>query len=560
MMNTVTYSLPDALQTRTSESAGEMKKKNVAERIWKKDPKLWKENPAEDIELSNRLGWLKLPEENFLRVNEFVEFAEDLKNDYEHVMVLGMGGSSLAPEVFAKTYGSKRGYPDLTILDSTHPAVIKDILENRELDKTLFVVASKSGGTAETMSFYYTIYDALANTNPLPGLQMVVLTDPGSSLEKLAIEKGFRKIFNTPPEVGGRFSALSEYGIVPASLIGMDIRKFLTHTSEIAAEWGPANTGEENPGLYLGVLLGEAARAGIDKLTFISSKTFESFPQWVEQLIAESTGKEEKGILPVADEPALNPDEYGKDRMFVYLRMEDDDNEDNDKRVADLKTAGFPVIEIRMQDAYGLAEEFYRWEYATAVSGIVLGINPFDQPNVQLAKTLANQSLAAYKNTGVLPKGTPFVTEANLELYAEAGKDDIHSSVGAFFIGIKPGDYIAVMAFLKYGKEIDKHLNRLRERLLEKFHIATTLGYGPRFLHSTGQLHKGGANNGYFIQITDSIKDDVDVPGQNYTFGTLVTAQAQGDMKALAQKERRVIRIHITGETTEGLQSLIEKL
>ncbi len=558
-MNDVRYSLPDELKKRTSGSIGELKSKNVVERIWKRDPKLWKENPAEDIELSNRLGWLTLPSDNLKRVKDFNEFAEEMKNDYEHVMVLGMGGSSLAPEVFAKTFGSRKGYPELTILDSTHPAVMKDVLENKELDKTLFVVASKSGGTAETMSFYYTIYDALANFMPLPGLQMVVLTDPGSSLQKLAVENGFRKIFNTPPEVGGRFSALSEYGIVPASLIGMDIEKFLSNASKLADECSPENLSENNPGLYLGVMLGEAAKMGIDKLTFISSKSVESFPQWAEQLIAESTGKEGTGILPVADEPEIEVSAYSKDRIFVYLRVEGDDNDDTDRKVAKLITAGFPVIEINMSDVYGLAEEFYRWEFATAVSGVSLAINPFDQPNVQLAKTLANQSLTTFKNTGVLPKENPALTEGNIELYLPTDAKTIPDAVTEFFTPVKEGDYIAVMAFLPYGKEIDKLLQKLRGRLLEKFNVATTLGYGPRFLHSTGQLHKGGSNSGLFIQITDSIKEDVDVPGQNYTFGTLITAQAQGDMKALAQKERRALRLHLNGETLSGLEELLKK-
>lgn len=559
-MNIVNYSLPDELKKRVSESIAKLKNINAVERIWKKDPKLWKENPAEDIELSNRLGWLNLPSENISSIKQLQDFAEELRQDYEYVIVLGMGGSSLAPEVFSKTYGSEKGFPELSILDSTHPAVIKKVLEHEELNKTLFIVASKSGGTAETMSFYYTFYDALANFLPLPGLQMVVLTDPGSSLEKLAIEKGFRKIFSTPPEVGGRFSALSEYGLVPAALIGMDLHKFLSNAKRLADTCSPALNDENNPGLYLGTLLGEAANSGVDKLTFLASKSIASFPQWAEQLIAESTGKEGKGILPVADEPLTDSSRYGSDRIFVYLRNDEDDNETLDGRVQLLKSSGFPVIEIKMKDSYGLAEEFFRWEFATAVSGIILKINPFDQPNVQLAKTLANQSLTTFRNTGKLPEEKPDLVESNIEIFGDGVEKNLAQSLAAFFAKRKPGDYLSIMAFLPYDSEIDKKLVQLRTKILEKYNITTTSGYGPRFLHSTGQLHKGGANNGLFIQITDSIKDDIEVPGQNYTFGVLVTAQAQGDMKALLQKERRVMRLHLKKDSLKALDYILTKI
>ncbi|NUN08205.1 MAG: glucose-6-phosphate isomerase [Ignavibacteriaceae bacterium] len=556
-MNIVNYSLPDELKKRVSESIANLKNTNTVERIWKKDPKLWKENPSEDIELSNRLGWLTLPSENIKRIKEFRDFADELKSDYEYVIVLGMGGSSLAPEVFAKTYGSEKGYPALSILDSTHPAVVKKVLEHEDLNKTLFVVASKSGGTAETMSFYYTIYEALANFLPLPGLQMVVLTDPGSSLEKLAIEKGFRKIFNTPAEVGGRFSALSEYGLVPAAMIGMDLNIFLANANNLADTCSPSFIDENNPGLYLGTLLGEAANTGIDKLTFIASRSIESFPQWAEQLIAESTGKEDKGILPVTDEAFTNLNKYGSDRIFVYLRNDEDDNESLDERVAELKSSGFPVIEIKMKDAYGLAEEFFRWEFATAVSGIILKINPFDQPNVQLAKTLANQSLATYKNTGSLPSEKPDFEESGISVFGTGDTKNLAVTFSRFFASIKSGDFVSLMAFLPYDDRIEAKLRELRTKVLEKYSVTTTSGYGPRFLHSTGQLHKGGPNNGLFIQITDSIKEDIDVPGQNYTFGVLVTAQAQGDMKALLQKERRVLRLHLNKNTLKELDYII---
>jgi glucose-6-phosphate isomerase len=530
---------------------------NIAKRIWQLDPTVWKENPAEQKELADRLGWLDLAISMKNKAKELEAFAEEIKTEFDDVVLLGMGGSSLAPEVFSKTFGSKTGYPRLTILDSTHPLSVRRILESYNLSKTLFVVSSKSGGTIETMSFFYTFFDAVKAINQKPGSQFIALTDPGSGLEKLAKDNGFRKIFSAPPQVGGRFSALTYFGMVPAALIGVDVAAFLAQAEAMTESSSNQSKPSESPAYYLGALLGELALTGVDKLTFFASPKISSFPAWAEQLVAESTGKDDKGILPVADEEFFGTEYYGKDRVIVYLKLEGDDNGKNDASVKQLIDAGFPVIEISLKDKYSLAQEFYRWEAATALCGVVLSINPFNQPNVQLAKSLAGESLAAYKATGSLPKQEPVITEGGAELYSKTDAKNIKDALSNFLAQAKPGDYAAINGFIPMTAENEEVLQKLRSGIVKKYKIATTIGYGPRFLHSTGQLHKGDANKGLFIVISSEPGNDLEVPGQGYSFGTLIKAQVQGDLNALINRSRRTIHIHIKGNVAEELAKLI---
>lgn len=558
-MNKISYVLNDTIQKAVQKTADEFLKNNVVKRIREKDFTVWKSKKEDNVELSDRLGWLSLPSANLAKTAEIGFFADEIAQEFEHVLLLGMGGSSLAPEVFSRTFGSKKKYPTLSIVDSTHPAVVQQILDSHELEKVLFVVASKSGGTAETMSFFHTFFESVSNENPLPGLQFIALTDPGSGLEHLAKEKGFRKIFSTPPEVGGRYSVLTEFGLVPAGLIGMDVTRFLKFADQMekaCQEENPLN----NPGVMPGIVIGEAAKHGADKLTFFASPSIASFPQWIEQLVAESTGKEGAGILPVADEPFTSAEFYGKDRVFVFLRLEHDDNAQLDAVKKTLLEKKHNIITIELGDIYTLAQEFYRWEMATAVAGAVLQINPFDQPNVQLAKTLANESLAAYKASGSFPEEKPAFTEEGIEIYGDTKKAVLQKALADFFTSQLEGKFVSLLGFIPYDEKTDKLLTQIRTRIKEKYHCTTTSGYGPRFLHSTGQLHKGGKNNGLFLQITGRIEKDVDVPGQGYTFGVLVTAQAQGDLQALRNKHRKVMRIHCTNGINNGLEYLLSKI
>jgi transaldolase/glucose-6-phosphate isomerase len=531
--------------------------KNMASRLWQKDPCIWKENPEEQVELANRLGWLNIIEQMQNKIKELKTLVEDVCSRYDHVILLGMGGSSLAPEVFFKTFGNKKGYPDLKILDSTHPQAVQNILDNYPLTKTLFLVSSKSGGTIETISFYKFFYSRLQKKTNEPGRHFIALTDAGSGLEKIAREKGFFEIFNTPEDVGGRFSALTYYGLLPAALIGMDLELLLKEALVMKNDCSPSNPVDKNPGFILGAALGEMALQGKDKVSFIISPAVASFGDWIEQLIAESTGKEGKGILPVTAEDVLGIEYFGDDRVFVYLRLEHDDNKELDRFVEKLKKDNRPVISIRLKDKYDLGGEFFRWEMTTAMIGEVLKIHPFNQPDVQLAKTLAAESLQAYKKDGQLPQSTPVYNKDNISVFGASAGAGIKEIIHKFFSSLHKGDYIAIMGFIPPSDEVDRLLREFANGLLKKYHVPVTTGYGPRFLHSTGQLHKGGKNNGYFVQITCEPEEDFEVADAGYSFNVLISAQAQGDMQALINRGRKVIRFHIHGRMVDGLKKLL---
>lgn len=559
-MSSVNYNLPSSIEEEVISQLEEWQRKDYPSRLWQHDFSLWKERKEDDVELSNRLGWLDLPYSMIDEIHEIKYFVRSVKRIFSHALVLGMGGSSLAPEVFSKTFGSKQGSPKLEIVDSTHPENIKRILKTYPLAKTIFLVASKSGGTAETMSFFYLFWNEVEKINPNPGQQFVALTDANSGLEKLAKEKKFRRIFTTPSEVGGRFSALTHYGLLPAALIGMDIEKFIKEAKTIAQLNDKETFTLKNPSFYLGATLGTLAKYGKNKLTFIVSKKIQSFPDWAEQLIAESTGKEGKGILPIVNEPILPSDFYGDDRVFVQIRLRREKNQAADRFISKLAAEGFPTIVIQLEGLYQIAGEFYRWEVATAVAGIVLKLNPFDQPDVQLAKTLANESLAEYRSKGKLPNPAPSFTERGIEVFSNYSEKNLKKTLVKFFDNMPEESFIALLCFTDYSKKFEKQILKLRELMMKKYKAATTFGYGPRFLHSTGQYHKGGGNQGYFIQITNKIKNDVSVPGQVYTFGTLITAQAQGDKKALINKNRKMLHLNLTKNISEQFDYILSLL
>ena len=559
-MEKMTFHFNEEIKHKVEKRLSLWQEQNIPSRLWNFDPAIWKENPAEQKELADRLGWLNKPYKMLDKFYELQQFADEIKNDFTNVLLLGMGGSSLAPDVFSKTFGSKDGYPKLEILDSTHPINVKRIAETYDLSKTLFIVASKSGGTIETMSFFYFFYNEVNKFNKNPGSQFVALTDPNTWLEKFAAEKQFRKIFSTPGDVGGRYSALTYFGMLHAALMGIDVERFLLNAKEIADECQPYIEAGKNPGFFLGAVLGELYETGQDKLTFFVSSKFSSFPQWIEQLVAESTGKDGKGILPICDEEFSPVSSYKNDRIFVFIRFENEENTKLDSFAAELRKAQKPLLIFELSDVYQLAKEFYRWEIATALSSVVLKIHPFDQPDVQFAKILAGESLKTYKENGKLPEEVVSISEGALSLLDMTGQfspnETISSALNKFLSQADEHDYVAIMSFTEYGEQVAKSLQSLRNKIVNKYPLATTVGFGPRFLHSTGQLHKGGKNNGLFIQITSETKNDIEVPGQGFSFGVLITAQAQGDFNALRNKNRKVISLHVTGDLVEAINAL----
>jgi transaldolase/glucose-6-phosphate isomerase len=533
---------------------------NVVARIWEIDGTVWVTDPEEAAktgDLTNRLGWLNLPQEMLDEVDELTAFAAEVKEaGFTDVVLLGMGGSSLAPEVYMKTFGAENGLP-LTVLDSTNPDHISAVTAGlADVSKTLFLVSSKSGGTIEVHSFFKHFYHLVSQKKENPGENFVAITDPGSVLEQMGQEKGFRRVFLANTEVGGRYSALAHFGLVPAALIGVNLPKLLRRANSMANAC--RNHAIHNPGLQLGAAMGELALTGRDKITFFVSPSIAAFGSWVEQLIAESLGKQGTGILPVVDEGIAEPAFYRNDRLFVYLRLAGDDNVELDGKVEVLEAGGHPVIWVQMDELEDLGQEFFRWEMATASAGAILRINPFDQPNVELAKIKARELMAEFEETGALPSEAPTLDYEDIDVYGPAMGETVVEALRAFVTNYRPGDYVAIMAYLPYSAETDAALDELRLRLRDGLQAATTVGYGPRFLHSTGQLHKGDGNKGLFIQITHTPATDVEIPGEKYTFATLFAAQAQGDYNALKENNRRLIRFHI--EADQDIPQAIRKL
>jgi transaldolase/glucose-6-phosphate isomerase len=536
-------------QHRVERRLKQWQERQFADRVWKKDHTLWSDQPQP--ELTDRLGWLELPQQMENQVAELRAFAEQVKADgILQVVLLGMGGSSLAPEVFQQIFGNAPGYPELLVLDSTHPAAVKAVEARIDPARTLFIVSSKSGTTTETNSFLYYFWDRLKPIKEDPGRHFIAITDPGTPLEKLARERNFRKVFNAPEDVGGRYSALSVFGLVPAALIGADIGAILLSARRMSEACGAAEPERIHPGLVLGAALAELAAAKRDKVTFLCAPSLSAFPTWLEQLIAESTGKERKGIVPVAHEPIAAPEKYGSDRFFVYLRLDGDENHDLDRQFAALQANGHPVARLDLKAKSDLGQEFYRWEFAVAAAGAAMGINPFNQPDVQLAKDLAKKAMSENGGGAVRVRDEAPVADG----------EALRQAVASWLEKKKARDYVSVQAYLDPSPEHAAKLQALGAGLQEKLGAAITLGFGPRFLHSTGQLHKGGPNTVMVLQIVDQPAADLGVSETNYTFDALIRAQALGDYLALKQRRRRVLRVNLGGESASGLARLTETL
>jgi transaldolase/glucose-6-phosphate isomerase len=540
------------LQRRVNRRLGEWQAQQFASRLWKKDYTLWSRELVP--ELTDRLGWLELPHTMEKQLDQLRAFSEKVKADgIRHAVLLGMGGSSLAPEVFQETFGSTGGYPELKVLDSTHPAAVKSLEAQLDLAHTLFLVSSKSGTTTETNSFFYYFWDKLKQLKDDPGNHFVAITDPGTPLEKLAQERKFRATFSAPEDVGGRYSALTVFGLVPAALIGVDLGAVLIRARRMSEACGATAQETHNPGLILGAALGELALAKRDKITFLYSPALIAFPSWVEQLIAESTGKDRKGIVPVANEPMGAPEKYGDDRFFIYFRFEGDENHVLDRQVAALQANGHPVVRLDLRDKHDLGQEFFRWEIAVAAAGAAIGIHPFNQPDVQLAKDLAKQAMekiSAAKKSGVARKDEVAVADA----------EPFHRAVSSWLNSKKTRDYVVLQAYVNPTQEHAAKLQALCASLRDRLGIAATFGFGPRFLHSTGQLHKGGPNSALVLQIIDQPAANLAVPETNYTFDALIQAQALGDFTALKQRRRRVLRVNLGNDTEAGLNVLADAL
>jgi glucose-6-phosphate isomerase len=569
MPETGSYNLPDDLLLQEIER---LKAEKVVERLLKRDHTVWKESPDE---IENRLGWLDSTNVMAGAAAEITAFAEEIRSEgFTRILLLGMGGSSLAPEVFRKVFGLEKGFPDLQVLDSTDPGAVLEEERSLEGEKTLYIISSKSGGTVETFSFMKYFYNRTVEAlgKEKAGRRFVAITDPGSGLEQTARDLGFRKIFLNDPDIGGRYSSLSYFGLVPFGLIGQDLAQLLESAAAALSniQTGTYASEELNPA-WLGAVLGSLGKAGRDKLTLLYSASIEPLGTWIEQLIAESTGKEGQGLLPVDGEKVIDPSYYANDRVFIYTRLAGENSLDAKANL--LIKAGHPLICYEVEEIYSLGGEMLRWMMATAVAGWSLKINPFDQPNVESAKVLARSMVEDYKEKGELPELSRDLNVDGIEAFSGFKKKDLSSAWLEFLKQAKTGEngcskrsYIAVQAYLKPTAETDVALQELREALQKKCRMAVTVGYGPRFLHSTGQLHKGDAGNGLFVQLTGKMPEDIpipDAPGSSYStisFGVLKTAQALGDRQALLDIGRKVIRFHFKIKTEVALQKLTAAL
>jgi glucose-6-phosphate isomerase len=550
------------------DALGRVERGQMIPRIWNKDASLWKQEEAHQKIIRNSLGWLTVARTMSERTDELESFAAEIRAaGFTHLMLLGMGGSSLCPEVLRRTFGRQDGFPELLVLDTTDPDTIHAFEQRINLAHTLFIVSSKSGTTIEPLSFYKYFYGRVRSVKgESAGENFVAITDPGTLMERMAREANFRRIFLNPSDIGGRYSALSYFGMVPAALMGLDVREMLRRAVVAAVdECGPEVEAANNSGARLGCVMGGLAQVGRDKLTLVAGDVFSSLGLWIEQLVAESTGKEGKGIVPVAGESLGTPDVYGDDRIFVSIQTGAVASEVDDKLSA-LEAAGHPVVRRTLADALDLGAEFFVWEIATAVAGALMQINPFDQPNVQESKDNTNRLLDEFKSSGALPEQQAVVEDGELKLFMpdrasqrdSATSASLSNIVAEFLARAKAGDYIALLAYIEERDEHDRMLAEIRASLRDTLRNATTVGYGPRFLHSTGQLHKGGADNGLFIQMTDDDRTDLEIPGEPYTFSILKQAQALGDFSSLASHRRRALRLHLGRDAEAGLKKLLE--
>ena len=536
-----------------------LREQNFLERLRDRDASLWSDEPAEQAVISNRLGWLDVHRQMLDRLDELRDFAEWVcENEFRWAVLLGMGGSSLAPEVLQRTFGAKAGYPELIVLDTTDPESILRVENRINIVSTLFIVSSKSGTTIETASLHRYFAERTQDATGDAGVlsNFVAVTDPGTILHRQAVDEDFHHVFLNPPDIGGRYSALSMFGLVPAAAIGMDVERLLREAEML--DWEEA--------LDLGARLGGLAQTGRDKVTFLAAENLESFGAWAEQLLAESTGKRGRGVIPVDCEPPGPPEVYGDDRVFVYLDAAER-NDELDSSVQAFEAAGHPVVTTSTADAYALGREFLRWEIATAVLGAVLRINPFDEPNVQESKDNTRVVLEQYARVGELPRSDSEANDDGLALYMDgtsgamlrdSGDSTVAGLVAALVGRAQPPQYVVIMAYIRRSEEHDRLLTELRKAIRDATRAATTVGYGPRFLHSTGQLHKGGPPTGIFLQITCEDDVDIDIPGSKFGFSVLKQAEALGDMQALQSRKRPVVSVHLEDDVTANLRALVK--
>lgn len=559
------YKLPEDLEKSVQTSLEDWRTSGKIRQLWKQDASLWT-GADED----HWLGWLGITEDQLAHIDHLKKLAEEVKSaDFDHALLLGMGGSSLCPEVMKLTFGKVAGYPELLVLDSTDPAQIKKLEGKVDLAKTLFIVSSKSGGTLEPNIFKQYFFERVKQVlgPEEAGRRFIAITDPGSKMQHVAESDNFRHVFFGLPSIGGRYSALSDFGIVPAAIMGVDVAKFLDYTEEMVHSCAATVPPEENPGVVLGTIMGVLANHGWDKVTLITSPGISDLGAWLEQLLAESTGKDGKGLIPIDREPLGPPEVYGSDRLFVYIKLESAPDPSQDAAVDALEQAGHPTVRILITDPYQLGQEFFRWEIATAVAGSIIGINAFNQPDVEASKIATRQLTSEYEKTGALPPETPilvangiqlFTDEKNAGVLAEAVDRD-RSLVGylrAHLDHLKDGDYFALLAYVEMNDLHQEQLQAIRQAVRDAKKVATCLGFGPRFLHSTGQAYKGGPNTGVFLQLTCDDAIELPVPGQKYTFGVVKAAQARGDFQVLAARERRALRVHLGADVKAGLATL----
>ena len=564
-MSRLKTSLPESLAATVKATMSDWQSRGTMQRLWKRDATLWTGTDEDKW-----LGWLDIVEEQIAQHDQLQKLAKEVQSrGFQHVLLLGMGGSSLCPEVLRMTFGRLTHFPTLHVLDSTDPSQVKAFEHQIDIPKTLFIVSSKSGSTLEPNIFkqYFFERTKQAVGAVKVGSHFMAITDPGSKMQQVAEADRFLHVFFGRPSIGGRYSALSNFGMVPAAVMGLDTKKFLTRAAEMVRACGPGVAVEENPGAALGIILGSAAKAGRDKVTIITSPGIADLGAWLEQLLAESTGKVGKGIIPVDRERLAQPGVYGNDRVFVYLRLESSADAEQEAKVAAIEKAGHPVVRIAMPDICDLGAEFFRWEIATAVAGSIIGINAFNQPDVEASKIATRDLTSAYEKSGSLPPEKPMVEDSGIKLFtddknatelaAAAGSDkSVAGYLKAHLSRIKAGDYFAVLGYIQMNAENEQSLQLLRHSVRDKKRVATCLGFGPRFLHSTGQAYKGGPNSGVFLQITCDDSVELPVPGQKYTFGIVKAAQARGDFQVLADRGRRALRVHLGSNLKAGLASL----
>ncbi len=563
----MTYSLPEELTTKVSAALEDWRVHGKVRRLWSRDAKLWTGADEGDW-----LGWLAITEDQHAHLDSLRAIAQEIKEGgFSHILLLGMGGSSLCPEVLMMTFGKIDGYPELHILDSTDPAQIKAVEAKIDLARTLFIVSSKSGSTLEPNIFKQYFFERVREAlgPKAAGSRFIAITDPKSKLQHIAEGEGFRQIFLGLPSIGGRYSALSPFGVVPAAVMGVDVPKFLDRADEMVQACAACVPVEENPGVALGAILGVLGKSGRDKVTLVASPGIRDLGAWLEQLLAESTGKQGKALIPVDGERPGPPEVYGDDRIFVYLRLESAPDAEQDAAVARLEQAGQPVVRIAVANPYDLGQEFFSWEFATVVAGSILGINPFNQPDVEASKVATRELTSRYEATGSLPSESPLAQDDTISLLTDANNAsalmESMSNGGAVSAYLKAhlsrlcaGDYFALLAYLERNDDNHEQLQAIRHAVRDAKRVATCLGYGPRFLHSTGQAYKGGPNTGVFLQITCDDAVDLPVPDQKYTFGVVKAAQAQGDFQILAERGRRVLRVHLGQDVIQGLGRLRE--